>query len=281
MTKFPSKISGKIDADEIHIGQGVIMEEGALITGKTGRCKRVHIGDFCYIGKNTKVMAPEFVIGDYSKLHENAFCHGVEPLRIGRNCWFGGGVILDCMGGLDIHDNVGVGAGSQLWTHAQFGDIVEGSRFHSHKKMTVGKDAWFVGHCLVSPVVVGPRSMAMLGSVVTSDMQENHIYGGSPAKNLTDKIGSQFVDRTVDEKIAAAMQMVAEFEDTFPEHRGRLMPVETVPSTADKSITYLELSTRSYTRRQSSAEVAFFQAYVPLIKLVPQGEPELFWGTDS
>ena len=276
MTDFPPIVRGRIEADSVHIGKGAVIEEGVLITGKGGPCKRVHIGDFAYIGPNCKILAPEFIIGDYTKLNQDAFGHGTQPLRIGRNCWFGGNVILDCMGGLDIHDNVGVGAGSQLWTHAQFGDIVEGSRFYSHTGMSIGRDAWLVGHCLVSPVSIGERSMAMLGSVITSDMEPNHIYGGVPAKDLTAKLGPQFADRSVDEKVDAARKMVREFEARHPKHAERIVPVDSLPSSQDAAVTYLDLGNRTYTQRYSAAEVAFLKANVPLIKLTPVGKGPLF-----
>jgi len=126
-------------------------------------------GDFSYIGKNVKIFTPEFRLGDYSKLHESTFGHGVLPLQIGRNCWIGGNCILDLMGGLDIVDNVGIGAHSQIWTHIQFGDIVEGCRFYSNDYMYVAKDAWFVRHCIVSPVQVGERSMALVLKMIIED----------------------------------------------------------------------------------------------------------------
>ena len=34
--------------------------------------------------------------------------------------------------------------------------------------------------------------MALVGSVITKDMEANHIYGGAPAKDLTDKMLPQF-----------------------------------------------------------------------------------------
>ena len=52
-----SRILGKIDAEEIVIGQGVLVEEGVLITGKNGRASRVVLGDFCTIGRETKILA--------------------------------------------------------------------------------------------------------------------------------------------------------------------------------------------------------------------------------
>jgi len=275
-TRYPSRIDGTIEADEVIIGEGAIVEEGAIIRGKSGPAKRVVIGDFAYVGADAKILCPEFVIGDYTKLHERAFCHGVHPLRIGRNCWFGGNVILDTMGGLDIDDNVGIGAGSQIWTHAQFGDVVEGSRFYSHKYMHIGKDAWLVGHCLVSPVRIEPKSMAMLGSVITGDMLENRIYGGAPAKDLSDKIGFQFLDRTVDEKIAKLQEFIDAFEAENPQFAGQLVAVDSLPEAPDPQTSYFNLSDRTYTRRRSAAETAFLRKNVPLIKFVPHDVPEFY-----
>lgn len=278
---FPSRIEGVIEADEVHIGVGAVVEAGAVIRGKSGPAQRVIIGDFAYIGANVKVMCPEFVIGDYTKLHENAFCHGEKPLRIGRNCWFGGGVILDSMGGLDIDDNVGIGAGSQIWTHAQFGDIVEGSRFYSNKYMHIGKDAWLVGQCLVSPVRIEPRSMAMLGSVVTRDMLENRIYAGTPAKDLSDKIGFQFEDRSIDQKVSRLKELIDDFEVALPAFAGQLLAVDSLPGSPSREVTYFDLSNRTYTRRTSEAEVAFLKRYVPLIKFSPYNEPPFYTSSTS
>src|SRR5687767_10304900 len=105
-----SCIEGTINADHVEIGHGVHIERGVLITGKGGPARRVVLGDFTYIGRETRIIAPEFTMGDYSKLNAFSYAHGEKPLQIGRNCWFGGSVVLDSMGGLDIEDNVGVGA---------------------------------------------------------------------------------------------------------------------------------------------------------------------------
>ena len=112
--QFPSSIAGRIDADEVRIGRGVVVEDGVLIAGKGGRARLVELGDFTYIGRDTRVLVPEFRVGDYTKIHAGTFAHGSEPLRIGRNGWIGGNVVLDSMGGLDIADGVGIGAQSQL-----------------------------------------------------------------------------------------------------------------------------------------------------------------------
>lgn len=267
-----SRILGTIDAEEIVIGRGVLVEEDVLITGRNGRASRVVLGDHCFIGRGTRVLVPEFRLGDYSKLHARSFAHGERSLQIGRNCWIGGGTVLDSMGGLTVDDNVGIGAQSQIWTHIRFGDIVEGCRFFQEKPVWIRKDAWFVGHCVVSPVAVGERSMALAGSVVTRDMLANHVYGGVPAADLTDKIGGQFETRSVSEKAARLRELVDAFTARHPEYAGELL-VAASPEEIRPGVCCFDVSRRVYTKTRSKAEVAFLKAHVPLVKFTPLGEP--------
>ncbi|MBK9129033.1 MAG: acyltransferase [Phycisphaerales bacterium] len=277
---FEPRIDGVIEADELKIGRGVVVEKGTVITGKGGPARRVVLGDFCYIGEQCKIIVPEFRLGDYSKLNAYAFCHGYRPLQIGRNCWFGGNVVLDSIGGLDIDDNVGIGAHSQVWTHIQFGDVVEGSRFHSSRYMLVGKDAWLVGHCLVSPVRIGERSMAMLGSVVTRDMLPNHVYAGVPAKDMTDKLGPQFERRTIEQKAAVLEKLIAEFVAARPEFAGQLRVVGS-PDERRPDVCCFDVSRRTYNKGYRPAEVAFLKQHTPLVKFVPDGEPPFITPQDA
>jgi len=267
-----SIIKGQIDAEVVQIGKGVIVEEGVIIKGKQGPARRVILGDFCYIGPGVRILAPEFRLGDYSKLHSGCFGHGVYPLQIGRNCWIGGDCVLDSMGGLDIDDNVGIGAQSQLWTHIQFGDIVEGSRFYSQQYMHVGKDAWFVGHCVVSPIKVGERSLALVGSVVTRNMLPNHIYGGVPAKDMTDKMGTQFETLTTEQKAERLQRLIDQFEIDHPEFKGECVVV-TDPADRPSSQPWFDVSTRTYAKSFHPAEIAFLKANVPLVKFIPDSAP--------
>lgn len=252
MTYFDSSIRGTIEADEIELGVGITLEAGVHI-----KSRRVKLGDFCYIGELVKILVPEFELGDYTKLHAFSFCHGDLPMSIGRNCWIGGGVVLDSNGGLEIQDGVGIGSHSQLWTHIRFGDIVQGCRFHSAKRMTVGRDAWLVGHCLVSPVSIGERSMAMLGSVITRDMLPNRVYAGVPAQDVTDKIGGpQFLEIPRAEKELRLQALIDQFERRHPEFIGQLPD--------------FNLDRRTYRKTLSEAEVAFMKENVPVVKFVPE-----------
>jgi len=204
-----------------------------------------------------------------------SFAHGDRPLQIGRNCWIGGNTVLDSLGGLDIEDNVGIGTHSQVWTHIQFGDIVEGSRFHSRKYMSLGKDSWFVGHCIVSPVHVGAKSMAMIGSVVTRDMLPNHVYAGVPATDVSDKLGYQFETRTIEQKQAKLQELVDIFVAEQPEFAGQIIVVGN-PRDRRDDICWFDVSDRSYNKRFHPAEMAFLKKNVPIVKFTPAGEGPFF-----
>lgn len=153
---------------------------------------RVRIGDGCHIGQGVRIEATTFDLGDFGTIYPGCFFPGPGTLRIGHNFWLGMGAIVDAQGGTTIGNNVGIGAQSQLWTHIKYGDVMAGSRFHDERPLTIGDDVWLVGHCLVSPVDIGPRAMAMLGAVITKDLAPDRTYAGSPARDMTDVFGPQF-----------------------------------------------------------------------------------------
>ena len=189
-----------IHCDNITIGKNTVIEPTAVIKGINGNSKKIVIGDNCYIGKNVQIIIDDLEIGDYCKIHHGTNIHCYKPCKIGHNAWIGQYTIIDSIGGTTIGNNCGIGAHSQLWSHIKYGDTLEGCRFFSESPLTIGSDVWFVGHCIVSPVNVRDKSMALVGSVITSDMEVNRIYAGSPAKDITDKVGNQFQSVTTEEK---------------------------------------------------------------------------------
>ena len=131
-------------------------------------------------------------IGDYTTIHDDPIVHGVKT-SIGHNCWFGHYTIIDSLGGdTRIGNNVGVGAHSQLWSHMKFGDILNGCLWNSSSSLVLEDDVWLVGHSIVGPIHAKEKSMVMTGSVAVKNMENNQIYAGSPAKNVSDKFGPQF-----------------------------------------------------------------------------------------
>lgn len=107
---------GKVDLDvfleppfycdygyNIHMGKYVYMNHNCVILD----VNTVKIGAETMFGPNCQLLAATHLIEPESRLK------GLElglPIKIGENCWFGGGVIV-CPG-VTIGDNVTVGAGS-------------------------------------------------------------------------------------------------------------------------------------------------------------------------
>lgn len=230
--------------------------------------ENLDIGDGVLIGDNVTIEGAHISIGDYTVIRENTQILGKSPFKIGMCCWIGQGCILDATDSMTIGNGVGIGAHSQLWTHIRFGDPVEGCLWNNTKPMIIEDDVWFVGHCLVSPIHAKKKSMAMLGSVVSKDMEENHIYAGIPAKDITQKIGSQYLTRTVNQK---HQSMVDELNSFARSHdiSGKIQIVKEWPSDMSPDISYFNVTTRQYTKRLSAIEIEFMLHLLMLIKFYP------------
>jgi len=251
-----------IQAEKIILGENANISLNASIRGINGKAKRVCIGDNTYIGDSVQIIVDEFSIGDYCKVHHHANFHGYKPLHIGHNVWIGQGVIIDSIGGTTIGDNCGIGAYSQLWSHIRFSDPLAGCNYKDSKPLTVGKDVWFVGHCIVSPIIAEDRSMALVGSVIINNMKENHIYGGAPAKDLTEKILPPFTPLSIEQKRELMSQFQLPDDIKLVEDNSEIKHPE--------KISYFNIIDRTYTKRRSKNEVEFMRTLQSkLIKFTP------------
>lgn len=258
-----------INAKEIILGKNIEIKEGTIISGINKEAERVVIGDNVFIDKDCVILVPIFEIGDYGKIYKNCRISGYNPCLIGHNFWMDQNCILNSTDNLFIGNNVGIGAYSQLWTHIKHGDELEGCRFNSTKELKIEDDVWFVGHCIVSPVICKNKSMAMVGSVVTKDMEENHIYGGSPAIDLTQKIGPQFIERSNEVKIKMMKEKLDEFCLTEPNAKEFIKIVDSFDQKLNDNISYFNVSKRTYTKRKSDIEIKFMKFLLPLAKFIP------------
>lgn len=251
-----------IHAENIILGNDVVISDSAVIRGLNGKAKNVIIGDNTYIGDNVQIIIDDIQIGDYCKIHHHTNMHGYKPLTIGHNAWIGQGTIIDSIGGTTIGNNCGIGAYSQLWSHIRYGDPLIGCNYESAKPLNIGNDVWFVGHCVVSPITAHDRSMALVGSIITKDMEENHIYGGSPATDLTSKIKPQYTDISIQQK----RDILSTFNIPVD-----IKIIEEWDSSLDyDNITYFNIVDRTYNKRQTNNEVSFMkQLQSKLIKFTP------------
>ncbi|MCI9243400.1 MAG: sugar O-acetyltransferase [Lawsonibacter sp.] len=87
----------------VHFGRNVYANFNLTLVDDT----HIHVGDFTQFGPNVVLATAGHPI--CPELRERGFQYNA-PIRIGRNCWLGAGVVV--VPGVTIGDNVVVGAGS-------------------------------------------------------------------------------------------------------------------------------------------------------------------------
>lgn len=272
LIKGKKQILACIFAKEIILGDEVVFGADVQIGTPENPVRRAEIGDNVFIGAGATIVSPEFKVMDYSKLHNGLLVYGRGTCTIGYNAWVGQNTVLDSMGDLEIGNNCGIGSASQIWSHILYGDVMEGCRFDSAKKTKIGNDVWFVGHCLVSPIVAEDKSMALLGSLVTKDMKYNRVYAGVPAEDITEKVGPQFREVAVKEKLEYLRLRKKEF---FGSRKGldpQRIEIGAGPAKRRQGVSYFDVQSRRYTKCRSHEEIEFIQFLLPRAKFIPESE---------
>lgn len=237
-------------------------------------CRNVTIGYGALVGDDVYIDVEELTVGDYVTLHHGTTLHG-KTCAIGHNCWIGQYCILDSLGGrLVLGNNVGVGAHSQLWSHMKFGDRLAGCRWYRMGSLEIGDDAWFVGHCIVTPIKAAARSMLMVGGVAVRDMEDNHVYAGSPAKDMTEKFGPQFEPVSPADQQARFAAYLEEYRRLGAETDFVLVVPDPRALVADGRHTPFCLETREYLPRYTPEEFRFMRFLLyDRAKFVPRRTP--------
>lgn len=196
---FDDDTSMRAWAKHVDIGQRTMLSKNLRIGMPDKPVERFIVGDGCRLFAG--VIAPRnFACGDYVTIHQGVWAYGRSDIKIGHNSWFGMRCTLDAEGGFSVGSGFGAGQDTHMWSHIRHGDIMQGSRFLSFGKFSAGHDVWLVGRCTSAPVSHASFSVAMTESNLTKGMPENTIWGGNPAKDLTEKIGAPFKIPTDDER---------------------------------------------------------------------------------
>ena len=234
--------------DRVRIGRNVVFGPN---------CRNVEIGFGSFIGDDIYIDVEDLAIGEYTTIHHGSVVHGKKTV-IGHNCWFGHYTIIDSLGGdTRIGNNVGVGAHSQLWSHMKFGDVLNGCRWNSAGRLYLDDDVWLVGHSIVGPIHAKARSMLLTGGVAMKDMEENCVYAGAPAQNISAKVGAQFDDPSPGEKEAAFRALVTEFCQTTGCDPEKFLLVDQFDD--DSIRTQFNLRDRTYRPVRSEDEYQFIK----------------------
>src|SRR5437868_1018949 len=212
----------RIVARNAQIGSGSQIEQGTSVRGLGAPMDRFVVGDQALIGFETQILSPDFVMGDYSQLHNSGLHSGYRPLSIGHNCWVGQNSILNCTERLSIGNNVRIGTQSQLWTHVASGELLEGCTLFGESPLTLEDNVWVVGGAVISPgLMVARNSIIMTGSVLTKSTEPFHTYAGVPARDVTDKL-SFWKPQTLEDKVERMRGYIIEFSAEFPQYDDRV-----------------------------------------------------------
>jgi acetyltransferase-like isoleucine patch superfamily enzyme len=261
--------------DDVTIGWGTTIESRCRIAAMSGRAEVVRIGEQSLLAHDSKLLVPRAAIGDYTTIHNHCLLNGYAPLVLGHNNWIGQNCILNSEAPLTIGNHVGIGAYSCVYTHGYFGDLLEGSQVWNVGPVTIEDDAWILGsYNVVSPgVSIGAKALVLTGSTVTKNVPANHTVGGSPARDMTDRI-VPYVDVPPERKMELMRQYAEEFQRTRPGvaefHFG---PVEAMPDgrpliaiveaaddvTPLEGLTLIDLRGRRYVRARTAGEAAFLR----------------------
>jgi acetyltransferase-like isoleucine patch superfamily enzyme len=160
--------SGKVE-----IGKKTYVSENAQIKTKLGG--KILVGDRCAIHDYVLIFSygGSIEIGDHCDINPFSILYGHGGLRIGNRVLIAGHCMI-------IPNNHNI---SDLDTPIQ----LQGS---SAKGIIVEDNVW-IGHgvSILDGVRIGRGSVIAAGAVVTSDVKENTIVGGVPAKVIRSRAG--------------------------------------------------------------------------------------------
>lgn len=257
-----------------HIGIDLHIDDTVQLGSAEFPIEDLYLGDHVSLFGPSKFLPRKMVVGDYVKIYDGCWAGGDAQrnghderggeLYVGHNCWFAPRCILDPTGGMYIGNNFGAGCETHLWSHIRHGDVMAGCKYLSYGKFVAENDVWFVGRATGNPVWCESKSVAMTGAMVVSDMEHNSIYGGVPAKDLTEKIGRPWKTGPPDYK---------ERWDIFEK---RLMRFQKTHDVTAADLAHLcsrfDIMNRTYRKGNAPLEVALMRQLLPEIKFVPEGE---------
>lgn len=130
------------------------------------------------------------------RVRESAKIISPEKFSCGEYVWVGENVVLDASGGLQVGAHTTFAVAALVWTHSSVLSNLEldnrsGNLRIVRKPTKIGDGCYIGGPSSIYPgVTIGNKVIVLPMSVVTDDVPDNVMVGGSPAKII----------RTIDEK---------------------------------------------------------------------------------
>jgi len=200
------------------------VETRTIIAGMgSPSAKSIYIGDNSIIGGDCRILLPVLKVGDYVRINNHTLINGRNSCAIGHNCFIGQNNVLNSEENLIIGNNVCLGTYTSVWTHAYFGELLEGCNLFRVTPTVIEDNAWIMGsYTAIAPGVhVGERAMVLNNSLVTKDVPPNRCVSGIPAVDVTEKM-TPYRAVTLDEKYEMMKDFVSEFvRQQYPDSHRR------------------------------------------------------------
>lgn len=122
------------------------------------------------------------------RVRESAKVISPENLTCGEHVWVGENVVLDASGGLKVGSHTTFAVGALVWSHSSsFSNIMmdnrSGNPWIVRKPTKIGSGCYIGGPSSIYPgVTIGNKVIVLPMTVVTEDVPDNVMIGGSPAK---------------------------------------------------------------------------------------------------
>ena len=147
--------------------------------------RRFSIGENFHLGRNTSIWAKEIVqIGD--NCYMGAYSH------IGCNVVIGNDVLMaKFVSFVGRYDHNYQQIGVQIRNSSQVRDI--DYSWKELNRVTIVEDGVWIGHgvIIMSGVKIQKGAIVAAGSVVTKDLDAYSIYGGNPARKISERFDSK------------------------------------------------------------------------------------------
>lgn len=122
------------------------------------------------------------------RVRESAKIISPQNLSCGEYVWVGENAVLDASGGLRIGSHTTIAVAALVWTHSSvLANLVldnrNGNPWVVRKPTQIGSGCYIGGPSSIYPgVTIGDKVVVLPMSVVTEDVPDNVMVGGSPAK---------------------------------------------------------------------------------------------------
>ena len=118
--------------------------------------------------------------GEGSSVYDS--CLVLGDVKVGRSCWFGPFTVVDGSGGLEIGDHCTFSAGSQVYSHDNIAQTLDGSPIE-RSPTKIGSHVYVGPNSVIARgVTIGDRVLIGANSLVTSDVPSGSKVAGNPAR---------------------------------------------------------------------------------------------------